>query len=101
MLALFDGCGEGLRSHPRLITDVLCVEKTTWMNMPRAVSILQQAYGIDISLSCAYTYTQSCKLGTLQSKRHHKDVLVSVKRSTRDVVKNPSVNSHYATTDMQ
>ena len=101
MLNLFDGCGEGLRSHPRLITDVLYVEKTTWMNMPRAVSILRQAYGIDISLSCAYTYTQSCKQGTIQAKRHHKEVPVSLKRSTRDVVKDPSINIHFATADMQ
>lgn len=101
LLALFDGCGEGLRSHPRLITDVLYVEKTSWMNMPRAVSILQQLYGIDISLSCAYTYTQSCKQGTIQALRHHNTVPLSLQRSTRDVVKNPSINSHYTTTDMQ
>ena len=49
--------GEGL------ITDVLRVEKTAWMNMPRAVGVLSQAYGNGISLSCMHTYTWESQTG--------------------------------------
>jgi hypothetical protein len=101
MLQLFDGTGEGLRSHPRLITDVLYMEHKSWMNMPRACSILRKVYGIDISLSCAYPYTSNAKQGTLQARRHHSEVPISLKKSTRDIVSNPSINSHYASCDMQ
>ena len=41
MLSLFDSSGDGLCAHPRLICDTLFLEKTTWMDMPRCVSLLQ------------------------------------------------------------
>lgn len=63
LLSLFDGTGEGLRSHHRLICDTLFIEPK-WMDMPRAVSILQQLYGIPIKLSTAYTYTKNFKANT-------------------------------------
>jgi hypothetical protein len=101
-IQLFDGTGEGLRSHPRLITDVLYLEHNTWMNMPRCVSMLRNMYGIDISVSAAYTFTENARVGSQQSKRHKKiSVPISIKRSTRDLVKNPSINSHYASANMQ
>ena len=39
--------------------------------MPRAVSILNQVYGIPIALSTAYTYTQNFRRNSEQAKRHH------------------------------
>ena len=99
LLQVFDGSGEGLRAHPRLITDILFLEHK-WVDMPRAVSVLQ-ACGIDISLSCAYTYTSNFRKRSIEASRHPHALPLSIKRSTRDVVKNPSINSHYATCDVQ
>ncbi|CAG2227923.1 unnamed protein product [Mytilus edulis] len=102
LLNLFDSCEEGLRSHPRLICDTLFLE-AKWMNMPRAVSILNQVYDIPIKLSTAYTYTKNYKSGTHQSKRHqHSSVSnISLLKSTRDLNVSPSINSHFCTADVQ
>ena len=59
MLSLFDGCGAGLQTHPRLICETLFVQKKSWLDMPRAVTILNDIYNIPISLSAAYTYTEN------------------------------------------
>ena len=102
LIQLFDGTGEGLRSHPRLITDILFLENKSFMNMSRCVSILQQCYGIKISVSTAYSFTSNAREGSYQSRRHKKIATpISLKKSTRDVVKNPSINSHYASANMQ
>lgn len=104
MLNLFDTCSEGLRSHPRLICDTLFLNaKESWMDMPRCCSILQQLYDIPIKLSTAYTYTQSFKAGTYQAKRHqHENTAdISLHRSTRDANIDKSINSHFATSDVQ
>ena len=44
------------------------------VNMPRAVSIPRQVYGIGINLSCTHRYTQSCAEGAVQAKRHRTEV---------------------------
>lgn len=104
MLALFDSAGEGLSSHCRLISDLLFLDKTCWLDMPRCVSILNQVFGIPISVSAAYNYTDNAKSNTAEAKRHNggrninPGILLS--RSTRDGQKKRSVNSHYATADL-
>jgi hypothetical protein len=59
MLYLFDSSGKGLQTHPRLICETLYVKEKSWVDIPRAVSIMNQVYGIPISLSSAYTYTEN------------------------------------------
>lgn len=63
MLSFFDSCGSGLQSHPRLICETLFTQEKPWLDMPRAVSIMNQVNGIPISLSAAYN-TQSEKVST-------------------------------------
>ena len=86
MLSLFDSCSEGFSAHPRLICDTLFLEKQGWLDMPRCVSILQQVFGIPITLSTAYTYTDNFKRGTRQAKRHHESINpgISLRISTQD-----------------
>ena len=104
LLSLFDSAGQGLQAHPRLICDTLFLQRKSWLDMPRAVSVLGQAFGINISLSAAYTYTNNFKSKTLQAKRHHegKDINpgISLQKATRDK-NDPSINSHYAMSDFQ
>lgn len=100
MFSLFDSTGCGFSQHPRLICDTLFIEQKDWMDIPRCVSIMMQVFGIDLSISAAYTYTQNYKKGSYQAKRHHdgKNINpnISLRRSTRDGQKKISVNSHYA-----
>lgn len=104
MLSLFDAAGQGLSSHPRLICDTLFMDKTSWLDMPRCVSTLNQVFGIPIKLSTAYTYTENFRSKTNQAKRHHEgrglNPGISLRKSTRDGQKHKSINSHYATTSM-
>ncbi|WAQ93675.1 hypothetical protein MAR_006146 [Mya arenaria] len=105
MLMLFDSTGQGLQSHPRLICETLFVKKKSWLDMPRAVSILQQTFGIPILLSAAYTYTENYRSKSNQAKRHHEGMNInpdiSLRKSTRDLNKHSSINSHYAMCDLQ
>lgn len=71
MLMLFDSCGSGLQSHPRLICKILFMDNKHWLDMPRAVSIINQVYGIPFVLSTAYTYTQHFRRISNQANRHH------------------------------
>ena len=104
MMTLFDAGGDGFQSHPRLICDTLFLQKSTWMNMPRCVSILQNVYDIPISLSAAYTYTENFRSGSFQARRHHEHKKVnpgiSLKKSTRDGSQEMSINDHYAQADV-
>lgn len=105
MLSLFDSSGDGLCAHPRLICDTLFLEKRTWLDMPRCVSVLNQVFDIPISLSAAYTYTDNYKSGSMQALRHHQGTNlnpgISLKKSTRDGQKHPSINSQYAVADVK
>lgn len=96
MLSLFDSCGAGLQSHPRLICETLFVQKK---------SILNEIYGIPISLSAAYTYTENYRNLSYQAKRHHSgknlNPGISLRKATRDLNKHPSVNEHYSLADLQ
>ncbi|CAC5412537.1 unnamed protein product [Mytilus coruscus] len=104
MLRLFDAGGDGLQIHPRLICDTLFLHKSKWMNMPRCVTILKEIYDIDISISAAYTYTENYREKSHQAQRHHhgKNVNpgISLKKPTRDGNHNPSINDHFAQTDI-
>ena len=105
MLSLFDSCGSGLQSHPRLICETLFLQQKTWMDMPRPVSIMNQIYGLPISLSAAYTYTENSRSKSIQGKRHHEgkgiNPNISLRKATRDISKHPSINQHYAMADLQ
>lgn len=106
MLSLFDSCDSGLQSHPRLICETLFLQKKTWLDMPRAVSILNQTFGIPIALSTAYTYTQNFISKSKQAERHHEGKSInpdiSLNRATRDAVqKTASINHHFAMADLQ
>lgn len=105
MLMLFDSSGQGLQSHPRLICETLFVKQKSWLDMPRAVSVLQQTFGIPISLSAAYTYTENFRSKSHQARRHHEGLKInpdiSLRKSTRDLDKHSSINSHYAMCDLQ
>ena len=105
MIKLFDSCGSGLQCHPRLICETLFVDKQHWLDMPRAVSIINQVYGIPIALSTAYTYTNNFRQKSIQAKRHHENTAknpdVSLKRPTRDGDAKPSINQHFAMADLQ
>ncbi|XP_021376553.1 uncharacterized protein LOC110465207 [Mizuhopecten yessoensis] len=73
------------------------------MDIPKAVSVLQQLYDIPISVSTAYTYRKSYKERTHQAKRHtHSQIVdISLHKSTRDANVHVSINSHFATADVQ
>ncbi len=105
MFHLFNSAGDGFSSHPRLICDTLFLNKATWMNMPRCHSILEQVFGIDISLSALYTYTENYKSKTHQARRHQEGKGVNpnirLKPSTRDGASHQSVNSHYAVANVK
>lgn len=106
MLSLFDSQGSGLQSHPRLICDVLYQDKTkSFMNMTRCVSILNQIYGIPISVSTAYTYTDNYRAKSKQAMRHHEgkgiNAKISLKASTRDGEFERSIDTHFALADLQ
>eukprot|EP00854_Cymbomonas_tetramitiformis_P029283 gene29283-36447_t len=98
-----DGSG-GLESHPRLITEVLFRQSSGWMNMPRAVAIINDHFQIPVSISCAYTYSENFRAGTAQAKRHHAgrgiNPGISLQRSTRDGNSHESRNAHFATAGM-
>ncbi|CAG2236052.1 unnamed protein product [Mytilus edulis] len=105
MLQLFDsGSVSGLSAYPRLITDTLFMEKHSWIDMPRCVSILNQVFGIPLKLSTAYTYTENFRSKTNQVKRHYEgrgiNPGISLRKSTRNGQKHPSLNSHYATANV-
>ena len=72
--------------------------------MPRCVSILNQYFGIPIKLSTAYTYAKKFLLKSKQARRHHAgsgiNPGISLRKSTRDGQRHPSLNSHYATTNV-
>lgn len=105
MLQLFDsGSVSVLSAHPRLITYTLFMEKHSWIDMPRCVSIDNQVFGIPLRLSTAYTFTENFRSKTNQAKRHHEgrgiNLGISLRKSTRDYKKQPSLNSHYATANV-
>lgn len=62
MLSLFDSSGSGLQSHPRLICETLFMQEKLWLDMLRAVSIMNQVYGIPIS----YTYTENYRSKSIE-----------------------------------
>ena len=104
MLNIFDS-NEGLQSHPRLVCETLYLHNNVSMNMPRCVSILEQVSGIDMSLSCAYSYTDNFRSKTHQAKRHHEgkglNPGISLHKPTRDgFSKELSVNDHFAQADV-
>ena len=105
MLMLFDSCGSGLQSYPRLICETLFMDKKHRLDMPRAFSILNQVYGIPIALSTAYTYTQNFRRNSNQAKRHHegsaKNPDISLRKPTRDGEVKPSINQHFAMADLE
>ena len=72
--------------------------------MPCCVSILDQYFGIPIKLSTAYTYTENFRSKPKQARRHHEgsgiNPGISLRKSTRDGQRHPSLNSHYATTNV-
>ena len=93
--------GEGFRLHPCLICDILFIDHRQWLEMPRCVSILKEAFNVPIKLSTAYT--ENYKVGTAQrmwGHHHGKNINpgISLRRLTRDGQKKRSINSHFATT---
>ena len=72
--------------------------------MPRCLSILNQYFGIPIKLSTAYTYTEYFRSKSKQARRHHAgsgiNPRISLRKSTRYCQRHPSLNSHYATTNV-
>ena len=106
LLHLFDSQGDGIQRHPRLICDTMFLNKSTWMDMPRCVTILQDIFNINISISAAYTYTENYRSKSLQAKRHHEgrgiNPNVCLKRAAGDGhAKSPSINDHYALCDVK
>lgn len=73
--------------------------------MPRCVSILQDVFNINISLSAAYTYTENYRSKSIQARRHHEErglnPPISLKKPTRDGhAKLSSINDHFALSDV-
>ena len=72
---------------------------------PKSNIDLNQTFNINISVSCAYTYTDNAKSKTYQARRHHEGKNVNpgarLKKTIRDQVKQKSNKSHFATTDVR
>lgn len=105
MLRIFDS-QEGLQYHPRLACETLYLYNNhDYVDMPRCVTILQEVYGIDISLSAAYTYTETFRSKTKQAARHHEgkgvNPCISLRKPTKDgAAHDISINDHYSQTDV-
>ena len=92
MYELYNNTGN-LKSHPRLIDDVLYLESNSDMNMLKVKVIVGSILIQEITEKAPYKVNVTI-YGDL-------DANISLKRSTRDGNSNPSVNSHYCKSLMQ
>ena len=95
--------GGGLEAHPKLYENTLykAMDNKTIMREAREVILALAKEDFDVSLSCLYTYTMTCRKGTLQAKRHHMGRNVNANISLHKApstgnLKHP-INAHWTT----